>query len=458
MNGNAGHRAFIALGSNLGNRVAMIEEACRHMTTKGIRVLRTSSLWETAPMYVTNQNSFVNGACEVETSLPPIELLDQLQAIEIAMGRKKTIEKGPRNIDLDILFYDNDIVDHPRLNIPHKSILERQFVLRPLCELIPNAGLPSHTSDKTLLEALHDTPTVGSPMSTLTPFSWSCPPITSLVSSRPTHVMAILNITLDSFSDGGLYSSQNMKAIKSAAADFIAAGATILDVGGQSSRPGADDISPQEEVARVVPVIEAIRTIPGGRDVAISIDTYRALVAEEAVKAGADMVNDISGGTMDEAMLPTVARLGVTICLMHMRGTPQTMTKLTSYPNGLIPTVGQELRDRVRAAEAAGVRRWRMMLDPGIGFAKNQAQNLEILRGFSQLKEMDGLKELPWLVGASRKGFIGKITGVAEAKERSWGTAAAVAAAVAGGADIVRVHDVKEMSQVVKMADAIWRV
>ena len=134
------------------------------------------------------------------------------------------------------------------------------------------------------------------------------------------------------------------------------------------------------------------------------------------------------------------------------------MNTLTSYPDGLIPTVARELAARVRAAEEAGIRRWRIILDPGIGFAKTGAQNLELLRRLDELRASEGLRGLPWLVGTSRKGFIGKITGVREASERVWGTAAAVTAAVRGGADVVRVHDVKEMTQVVKMADAIWRV
>lgn len=134
------------------------------------------------------------------------------------------------------------------------------------------------------------------------------------------------------------------------------------------------------------------------------------------------------------------------------------MNKLTSYPTGVIDGVGAELQARVAAAESAGIRRWRIMLDPGIGFAKNEAQNLEILRRFGELRAFEGLNGFPWVVGASRKAFIGRVTGVEEAKDRVWGTAGAVCAAVHGGADVVRVHDVREMGQVVKMADAIWRV
>ena len=271
--------------------------------------------------------------------------------------------------------------------------------------------------------------------------------------------MLILNVTPDSFSDGGLHSNNDADA--DAVASMIlsnveASGATIVDVGGQSTRPGAEDVGESKELARILPVIHAIRRHSAGKDICISIDTYRASVAAEAISAGADMINDISAGTLDAAMLPTAASLGATICLMHTRGTPATMTSLTSYPAGVVKTVGAELLDRVHAAEAAGIRRWRIVLDPGIGFAKTQAQNLELLRDFASLRATPGLEGLPWLVGSSRKGFVGRVTGVKAPRERTWGTATTVSAAIAGGADLVRVHDAV-MAQVVKMADAIWR-
>jgi len=273
--------------------------------------------------------------------------------------------------------------------------------------------------------------------------------------NRPTQVMAILNVTPDSFSDGGIHTGDSLSCTISS---MIESGATFVDVGGQSSAPGAPDVSAKKETSRILPAIELIRGHPQSKDVVVSVDTYRASVAEAAIEAGADMVNDISAGLLDPDMLPTVARLGKTICLMHMRGNPATMNELTNYdPEGLIPTIARELLQRVAAAEEAGIRRWRIILDPGIGFAKTGIQNIEILRNMDELRDWPGLGGLPWLVGSSRKNFIGKITGIKEPKNRILGTAATVAAAVQGGADIVRVHDVPEMIQVVKVADAIWR-
>lgn len=277
--------------------------------------------------------------------------------------------------------------------------------------------------------------------------------------NRRCHVMSILNTTPDSFSDGGSNSPADIGALRATAALHIASGATIIDVGGQSSRPNAPSISAEEELSRVIPAIEAVKSLPEAAGVAISVDTYRAEVAEAAVNAGAHIVNDVSAGLLDPNMLSTVARLGCTYIMMHMRGTPATMSseENCSYPDGLEETMRKELSERLRAAEAAGIRRWRIILDPGLGFAKTQAQNLRLLSPLRKEFMSHGvLRDVPWLVGASRKSFIGAVTGVKEAKNRQWGTAAAVTAAVLRGANIVRVHDVREMAQVVKMAEAMY--
>ncbi|KAL2024515.1 hypothetical protein VTK56DRAFT_7558 [Thermocarpiscus australiensis] len=454
--------AYIALGSNLGDRIGWIEKACNEMDARGIRVKRTSSLWETEPMYVLDQDRFVNGACEVETTLEPLELLDALQDIENSLGRKKVVDKGPRNIDLDILLYENLKVDHERLKIPHVGIPEREFVLRPLAELIPDKPIDPDRPWRLARDYLEALPPSKTPITTMTPLSSHHPPIQALNPSRKTHVMAILNMTPDSFSDGGLHTNlhDDPSALLSTITSFLDAGATMIDIGGQSTAPHAPEVPVDEELARVLPAIRLIRSHFSSRPVLISVDTYRAAVAEAAVAAGADVVNDVSGGAMDPAMLRTVARLGATVCLMHMRGTPATMNALAAYPaeeGGLIGAIARELAARVRAAEEAGVRRWRIVLDPGLGFAKLGPQNVAVLRHLEELRQWPGLQGLPWLVGSSRKSFIGRVTGVPTPRERIWGTAATVAAAVQGGADVVRVHDVREMAQVVAMADAIWR-
>ncbi|RCI09485.1 hypothetical protein L249_3790 [Ophiocordyceps polyrhachis-furcata BCC 54312] len=449
-------KAYIALGSNVGHRIGEIENACREMDRRGIRVRRTSSLWETPPMYVTDQDRFINGACEVDTTLDPLGLLDELQQIERDMGRRKMVDKGPRNIDLDILLYGQDSVSSDRLTVPHAGIAEREFVLRPLAQLIPRKTLFTSQPGKLVEAYLNELRPLDEPLSSVTPLGLSsrCPSLTPLAPDRKTQIMAILNLTPDSFSDGGRHRAETLVGD---VADMLSGGASIIDVGGQSTAPGRSPVSAEEEAARVLPAIELVRKMPEMRGAVISVDTYRASVAEQAVAAGADMINDVSAGRLDPAMLPTVARMGTTICLMHMRGTPQTMMRETEYGEGVVRTVASELVARVAAAEEAGIRRWRIVVDPGIGFAKTAGQNLELLRRLDELRRWPGLDGLPWLVGASRKAFVGKVTGEEAAGERSWGTAATVAAAVQGGADVVRVHDAREMAKVAVMSDAIWR-
>lgn len=278
---------------------------------------------------------------------------------------------------------------------------------------------------------------------------------------RDGHIMAILNTTPDSFSDGGDNDVADHQSIRSRVAADIAAGATIIDIGGQSSRPGAENVTAEEELRRVLPAIEAIRSLPEAKHVAISVDTYRAAVAEAAVRAGADIVNDISAGTLDPEMLPTVARLNCTYIMMHMRGTPATMQSEsnTAYPDGLVQTVAKELMERIVAAQDAGIRQWRIILDPGFGFAKTSAQNIELLARFRKLRTSDfRLRQYPFLVGISRKGFIGKVTRMEHPKMRLGGTAAAVTLAAWQRAEIHRVHDVAQMAQAVRLAAAARRV
>lgn len=271
--------------------------------------------------------------------------------------------------------------------------------------------------------------------------------------------MSILNVTPDSFSDGGNNYNVDKTSLTATIKAHIAGGATIIDIGGQSTRPGSEQVSASEELSRILPAISIIRSLPEADNIAISIDTYRASVAEAAIKAGADIINDVSAGQMDSEMLSTVARLGCTYCLMHMRGTPQTMNEYTNYSlSGVTETLAKELSDRVAEAQRAGIRRWRLILDPGIGFAKTERHNMQILRGLSLLRNRTAFKGIPWLLGASRKAFIGRITGVEDAEKRVWGTAAVVTAAIQQGVDIVRVHDVEEMTQVAKMACALYRI
>lgn len=258
-------------------------------------------------------------------------------------------------------------------------------------------------------------------------------------------LMGVLNVTPDSFSDGGQFSDVSAAAAHAQA--MAAAGASVIDVGGESTRPGSLPVAPQEQIRRVVPVIQAFRHRVNA---IVSIDTTRASVAEAALDAGASVINDISAGRDDPDLLPLAARRGAPVILMHMQGTPATMQANPTYSD-VVSEVLAFLHDRIEAAAAAGVEKSRILVDPGIGFGKTVDHNLELL---GRLGEFKGLGR-PIVVGVSRKGFIGRITGEDLASGRPFGTAAAVAWAVANGADLLRVHDVGAMSQVLRMIEAI---
>ncbi|MBP8696589.1 MAG: dihydropteroate synthase [Syntrophobacterales bacterium] len=261
-----------------------------------------------------------------------------------------------------------------------------------------------------------------------------------------TLVMGVINMTPDSFSDGGAIADAQQGLRQ--ALRLIGEGADILDVGGESSRPGARPVALQEELRRVIPLI---RLIAGETDVAVSVDTAKAEVARQAVEAGAEMINDITALRGDRQMARVAAAAGVPVILMHMRGTPRTMQKGDLRYRSLLGEIIRFLDERIQKAAAAGVDRERIVVDPGIGFGKSVDDNLRLLRHLGEFRALGR----PICVGVSRKHFTGKITGVERPQDRVEGTAAAVTAAILNGADIVRVHDVGIMRRVAAMADAV---
>jgi dihydropteroate synthase len=262
-----------------------------------------------------------------------------------------------------------------------------------------------------------------------------------------TYIMGVLNVTPDSFSDGGRFATVNAAVDRSI--QMVAAGVDIIDIGGESTKPGA---TPVDEATELAPVIERIRQHPDTQHIPISIDTTKASVARSAIQAGADIINDVSGGQFDAEMFATVAQLGVPYIMMHMRGTPATMQQMTDYDD----VVGEILaffERQIDRAMNAGIDRAKIIIDPGIGFAKQYQQSIEIIRHLDRFEILD----LPLLVGVSRKSFIGKILNQPDPEGRLWGTAAACCGAIAKGADILRVHDVAEMVDVSRVADVMLR-
>jgi len=259
-------------------------------------------------------------------------------------------------------------------------------------------------------------------------------------------LMGIVNCTPDSFSDGGLY-FDSTKAIKHAYRQFEQ-GAHILDVGGASSRPGADPVSPEEELRRVLPVVSELA---GNSDLPVSVDTFSYEVAARCLDAGAVAVNDITGLQSDARLADLVAQSGAGLVLMHMRGAPKTMQMMTDYHN-LEGEIKDFFQIQVDLARSKGVEKEQIALDPGIGFSKTAEQNLSIIKHLDRVR----YESYPLLLGVSRKSFIGKVTG-AEVNHRLMGTAGAVAACIMNGTEIVRVHDVEEMREVSEIVNAIKR-
>jgi len=273
-------------------------------------------------------------------------------------------------------------------------------------------------------------------------------PSRTLVLGWRTLIMGVLNVTPDSFSDGGAFLDPR-QAVRHAL-EMERAGADLIDIGGESTRPGSQGVSAEEEMRRVLPVIEGLRA---KLKIPISIDTRKAQVAEAAIAAGAEMINDVSGLKADPRIAEVAARRRVSLVLMHMRGEPKTMQERPFAKNALRDVIAG-LRASARKAMRAGVAKSAIVLDPGIGFGKSFQQNYELLARLAEIGKLG----FPLLVGPSRKGFLGATLGCgkpAPPGERIWGTAAAVAASILGGAHIVRVHDVAEMARVARVADAV---
>ena len=258
-------------------------------------------------------------------------------------------------------------------------------------------------------------------------------------------VMGILNVTPDSFSEGGQFFDRETAVAHGE--EMAAVGASVIDVGGESTRPGSQPVAPEEQIRRVVPVI---RTLRDRTSTVLSIDTSSAAVAGAAIDAGAHIVNDVFAGRADPALLPLVARRGLPIILMHMQGRPADMQINPTYDD-VVADVIAFLRQSIESAASLGVEANKILIDPGIGFGKTVEHNLELLRRLGELKTL----RRPLVVGTSRKAFIGRITGEDAASGRVFGTAATVAWSATNRADLLRVHDVGPMSQVVRMIEAI---
>lgn len=453
------HSVILALGSNLGQRQRNLQQAV-HALGEIVAIDAVSPLYETEPWGLADQPAFLNCCLIGQTRLQPEALLAVCQEIEQRLGREPTVRWGPRLIDIDLISVGQLVLDSESLILPHVRLAERAFVLAPLADIAPHFIDPRN--GRGIMELL-----AGVDLGTVRRLSSAEGRLLRpkrLAWGLRTYVMGILNSTPDSFSGDGLLavatSGNEVDLISQAigqAQQLAAAGADVIDIGGESTRPGSAPVSVQEELARVLPVITAVRAAV---DLPISVDTYRAAVAEQALAAGADWVNDVWGLRMDSRMAGVVAEAGCPVVIMHNRSRPKDVAQEKQLGgryvgvkyDDLLADIGRELQTSIDLALEQGVRSDQIIIDPGIGFGKTVEQNLELL------DRLDWFRRLgcPLLAGSSRKSFIGYTLNLPP-EERLEGTAATVAIAIDRGADIVRVHDVEAMVRVARMTDAIVR-
>ena len=420
---------LIALGANLpsreGGATETLRRAVARLIERGLTVTARSRLYLTEPVPRSRQPWYANQVIAVATRLAPHDLLALLLDVEHEFGRERSERNAARTLDLDLIAYDDARLDTPDLILPHPRLQERAFVLAPLAEIAadwrhPITGASAAAMlagvDRSNVRALRTTPLL----------------------------MGVVNTTPDSFSDGGLF--HHADAAIAHARQLIEEGADILDIGGESTRPGAAPVEPEEELARVLPVVRAVAAEAASRGRLISVDTRHARTMARVIEAGATMINDITA-LADPECRRVVAQAGVPVILMHMQGEPRTMQADPRYGD-VVADVAAELAQARDRAVASGIAAQRIWLDPGLGFGKTLEHNLALLDATPALRRLGQ----PILVGASRKSFIGSIDRPGPAADRLGGSIASALAAAARGADAVRVHDVAQTRQ----ALAVW--
>ncbi len=415
---------LIALGSNLpgrfGSPEAALDAAKAALEQHNIKILAASRTIRTAPVPASDQPWYHNAVVRVETDMLPRALLNTLHDIEQDFGRVRAVRNEARVIDLDLIAYNDEIINEADLVVPHPRMHERAFVLLPLREIAPRWIHPISKQGVDMMLRK---------------------PVPSL-GTEPV-IMGIVNVTPDSFSDGGQF-IEPRQAIDHAL-QLIEDGAGIIDIGGESTRPGATAISAGEEINRVLPVIEGLKNC----NAIISIDTYHAATMRAALAAGAGMINDITALRGDPESLSVAAKSDCYVCLMHMQGdSPHTMQKNPSYTD-VVQDVLEFLQQRIAICEAAGINHTRLIADPGIGFGKTASHNFSLLQNVAEFKKCG----VPLLIGVSRKSFIDRITPGLKPDQRLAGSISAALWCLSQGVSIFRVHDVMETKQ----AFAVWK-
>lgn len=413
---------LISLGANLpssfGSPRESLKQAIQAIAKTGIRVLYQSPIYLTAPVPISDQPWYHNAVIGVSTDQSPEALIKTLQKIENDFGRVRTVRNAPRVIDLDIIAYHDVVQTNDDLIIPHPRLHERAFVLYPLRDIDPEWTHPS--LKKTVAQMISELPSGQ-----------------DILKENYPLIMGIVNVTPDSFSDGGkFYSADN--AIQHGL-EMIKDGAHILDIGGESTRPNSDMISPEDEQRRILPVIEGLKN----SGALLSIDTRNASTMRAALKAGAGMINDVSALTHDVESISILKDSDCRICLMHMQGTPQTMQINPTYKD-VVQDVYDYLASRIDFCLKNGINSNRLIVDIGIGFGKTLNHNISLLQNMDKFAGLG----VDVLLGTSRKSIIEKICErEIPPQQRLAGSLATLPAAIQTGCRIIRVHDVLETRQ-----------
>ncbi len=412
---------ILGLGSNLGDREMFFGTAIRALEQQQVlKNIARSAVYESDALMPEGAPEswnipFLNMAIGGETSLAPLDLLRAIKAIEAEMGRKPDHAFwGPREIDIDILTYENVTMAEDTLHIPHRFIAERPFALLPLLDIAPNWAFPDGRK--------------GTDVANTFPNPMPC----NTHKKISTQCVGILNITPDSFSDGNLYLKPE-EAVHHAQ-QMVNDGARVIDIGAESTRPGATPLRPDEEWRRLKPVLEALQKY--GLSAQISVDTRHAGTAAKALELGAAWINDVSG-LSTPAMLDAVKHSTCKLVLMHNLGVPASKDFLLPDDVDVIATLIAWFNEKIKYCEDAGIARSRLILDPGIGFGKTAEQSLQLIKRVSELKALG----LPLLYGHSRKSFLAMLT-QKPASERDAETALITGYLAANKVDYVRVHHV----------------
>lgn len=411
---------YIGLGSNVGRRSYFLRAALGWLSeVEGITLVRCSGVVQTPALLPENapdawDMAFLNQVAEIRTTLSPETLLDALKACEDALGRRVRGRWGPREIDCDLLLYGDEVYRSQRLCVPHSDLAERDFVLVPLAELAPDLKVAG--TDKTVRALLGALPEVVAKPYVVLP-----------------EIMGILNVTPDSFSDGG-----SPVPVEERLLHMIQAGAHWVDIGAESTRPGAAFVHEEEEWARLMPVLSHIRDVYPKRTWRVSVDSYHAATIRRALDMGVDCINDVCGGR-DRAVLDAMAGAGVDYIAMHSLSVPADPAKVLPQSADILHEMQRWAACVIDDCLNAGISSSRLILDPGIGFGKTALHSLELVLHMEEL--VRAMPQVRWLAGHSRKSFLRLLQDKPPA-ERDGATFACSAMMMESGVDIVRVHDV----------------